>query len=63
MTTPINPLSGTPIPAPTTDKTKSQQTSSSSSEQFSVATDGTERPVMQLTMTKKAATTGTAVAK
>jgi hypothetical protein len=31
--------------------------------QFSVATDGTERPVMQLTMTKKAATTGTAVAK
>lgn len=36
MTTPINPLSGGPIQRSTTDKTKSQP---SSSEQFSVPTD------------------------
>jgi hypothetical protein len=70
MTTPINPLSGTPIPAPTTDKTKSQQTSSSSSEQFSVATDtvetqaaqgnlsfGSLRPLINTQLTNKTAVT------
>jgi hypothetical protein len=40
MTTPINPTSGAPIQPPTSDKTKPKTTSST--EQFTVATDTVE---------------------
>lgn len=67
MTTPINPLSGTPVQAPSTDKTKSQTTSSSSStEKFTVPTDtvvqsqgalsfGSLRPLINTQLTNKTA--------
>jgi len=41
MTTPINPTSGAPIQQPTTGKSK-PQTTSSSSEKFTVSTDTVE---------------------
>lgn len=67
MTTPINPTSGTPIQRPSTDKSKSQTTSSSpSTEQFSVPTDtvvqaqgslsfGSLRPLINTQLTNKTA--------
>jgi hypothetical protein len=69
MTTPINPLSGSPIQAPNTDKTKPQTTSQpSSSEQFTVPTDsvvqsqgslsfGSLRPLINTQLTTKTAVT------
>lgn len=67
MTTPINPTSGAPIQRPTTDKTKSQTPSQSSSEQFTVPTDtvqtqgalsfGSLRPLINTQLTNKTAVT------
>ncbi len=66
MTTPINPLSGGPVQRPTSDKTKSQPTSS---QQFSVSTGsdtvetsgklsfGSLRPLINTQLTNKTAVT------
>jgi len=65
MTTPINPTSGTPIQRPTTDKSKPQTTSSSSSDKFTVSTDtvqtqgnlsfGSLRPLINTQLTNQTA--------
>ena len=65
MTTPINPTSGAPIQRPSTDKSKPQSTSSSSSEKFTVSTDtvqtqgnlsfGSLRPLINTQLTNQTA--------